>query len=206
MSSLLGLALVAAIVGSAGLAAADATTDAVDRLRAGADCTNKKSPHLAWCAIDWAKSRPGAVKPGLMIGLSIAIESDTDVPTALTDDVTVVVLQVDKDGPQLAANLKDVEGAPGVDTRAVDATAAAVRDRLSGKSRKVKLGKEVKAFTASLKGRGTRALNKGATAWTWATGKSAAELRQVGKFWVVVETPADGSAGRVITLLTTDVK
>jgi hypothetical protein len=205
-SKVLGLALATLALGLARPAAADATSDALAKLRAGADCGNKKTAHKAWCLIDWAKSKPGAVKPGLMIGLSIAIEADTDVASALTDDVTVVVLQIDKDGPQLSANLKDVEGAPGVNAKAVDATAAAILDRLVSKTHKVKLGKEVKAFADSLKGRGTRALTKGAAAWTWTTGHSAAELRLAGKYWVVVETPAEGSAGRVITLLTTDVK
>lgn len=201
------LAAAALVAAAASPAAADATDDAIAKLRAGADCTNKKSAHKDWCMADWAKGKAAALKPGLMIGLSVAIEADTDVDTALSDDVTLVFLQIDKDGPQLSATLKDVEGSPGVTTRHVDTATADVRKRLVSKIHSVKLGKELRAVANGLKGRSTRALTKGATAWTWDTGRSKAEMRQVGKYWVIVETPeGDDVAGRVITLLTTDVK
>lgn len=206
-SSLMLLALAAVGFGRSSLAAADATGDAIAKLAKGADCGNRTSAHKDWCPIvDWAKGKPAALKPSLMVGLSVAIESDTDVDTALTDDATVIALRVDKDGPQLSATLRDVEGAPGVTTRQVDPLEKDIRARLVGKIRKIKLGKEVRAFTDSLKGDGTRALTKGKDTWTWTTGHSSAEMRQVGKYWVIVETPDDSSTGRVISLLTTDVK
>ncbi len=206
-SSLMLLALAAVVFANVTPAAADATGDAVAKLLQGADCSNRKSAHKDWCMVaDWAKGKAAAVKLGLMVGLSVAIESDTDVGTALTDDVTVVALRIDKDGPQLSASLRDVEGATGVTTRHVDALEADIRARLVSKIHKIKLGKEVKAFTDTLAGKGTRALMKGKDAWTWTTGHSTAELRFVGKYWVIVETPDDGSRGRVISLLTADVK
>ncbi|HVV85115.1 MAG TPA: hypothetical protein VHE35_18750 [Kofleriaceae bacterium] len=199
------MTLAALVFGHAGVASADDTADALAKLRQGADCSNHKTAHKDWCMIEWDKGKAAAVKPGVMVGLSVGIEADTDVATALTDDVTPVVLRIDKDGPQLSANLHDVEGAPGITTKDVDALEQAIHDRLISKTHKVTLAKPVKAFVDSLKGQGTRALTKGKESWTWSTGHSNAELRLAGKYWVIIETPEDGS-GRVITLLTDDVK
>lgn len=201
------LIVLAGLTLAAGPARADATDDAVAALAKAADCGNKKSAHRAWCAAaDWAKGKPAALKPGLMVGLSIAVEADTDLAVALTDDLTVVMLQVDKDGPQLAATLKDVEAGPDITSRNLDTTEAAITDLLGGKGRKVTLPKDVKTVATGLKGRSTRAVTKGKAGWTWTTGHSAAELRQVGKVWVVIEAPDGGAAGRVITVLTDKVK
>ncbi len=68
------------------------------------------------------------------------------------------------------------------------------------------LTKAMRAFTDSLKGRGTRAMTRGKTGWTWTTDHSAAELREVGKTFIVIETPDGGSTGRTITILTNKVK
>ena len=202
----LALPIAALLLGLSSSARADATDDVAAKLRTAADCTNKASAKRAWCpAGDWAKGKPHTMKPGLWIGFSVSIENDTDISVALDDDVSLVVLRVDKDGPQLSATLRDVEGAPGVDTKQVDAVAAQVRATLAGKG-KVTLTKAMRAFTDSLKGRGTRAMTRGKTGWTWTTDHSAAELREVGKTFIVIETPDGGSTGRTITILTNKVK
>jgi len=201
------LVVLAGLTLAAAPALADSTDDAVAAVAKAADCSNKKSAHRAWCAAaDWAKGKPAALKPGLMVGLSIAVEADTDLAVALTDDLTVVMLQIDKDGPQLSATLKDVEAGPEITSRNLDTAEAAITDVLTGKGRKVTLPKDVKTVAAGLKGKGTRAVSKGKTGWTWTTGHSAAELRQVGKVWVVIETPDGGAAGRVVTILTDKIK
>jgi hypothetical protein len=205
--SLLVLPMAALLFGGVSPAAADATDDAVAKLRQGADCTNKASAHKIWCAAaEWSKGKPHTMKPGLWIGFSVSIEPDTDVGTALEDDVSLVLMRVDKDGPQLSAQLKDVEGAPGVDTKQVDAVVGKVRAALAGKGT-VKLDGGIKAFGDSLKGRGTRAMTRQKAAWVWTTGHgSSVELREVGKTFVIVETPDGGTPGRTITILTEKVK
>ncbi len=205
-SSLMWLASAALVLGGVSSAAADPTADAVAKLRQGADCGNKASKHRLWCpAAEWAKGKPHTMKPGLWIGLSVSIEADTDLETALTDDASLVVLRVDKDGPQLSATLREVEGAPGVDTKAVDDATAAVRAVLAGKG-KVTLSKPVRAFTDSLKGGGTRAMTRTKIEWTWTTGHGGAALREVGSAFVVIETPEGDNPGRTITILTDKVK
>lgn len=200
------LVLAALVLAAPSLAAADPTNDAVAKLKTGADCANKASTHKAWCpATEWAKGKPHTLKPGLWIGYSVSIEADTDVGVALTDDVSVVVMRIDKDGPQLSAQLMEVEGAPGVDTKQVDTISAQVAAALGGKG-KVTLTKPMRAFTDGLKGRGTRAMTRTKDEWTWTTGSSTAQLREVGKAFIIVEIPDGGNAGRTITILTNRVK
>lgn len=205
-STLSILALAALVLGPAASAAADPTDDAVAKLRTGADCASKATPHKIWCAAaDWGKGKPHTMKPGIWIGFSVSVDADTDLSTALTDDASLVFLRVDKDGPQLSATLKEIEGAPGVDTKQVDATAAQVKAALAGKG-SVKLTGGIKTLADSLKGRGTRAMTRLKAGWVWTTGSSAAELREVGKTFVVIETPDGGNPGRTITILTNRVK
>ncbi|MBK9031014.1 MAG: hypothetical protein IPL61_06710 [Myxococcales bacterium] len=61
------------------------------------------------------------------------------------------------------------------------------------------LPKDLVAYLRTLKGE--HAVSKTGPAWTW-TGPGTAELRKVGKFWVVIETPSEGADGRFITILT----
>lgn len=205
-STLSFLAVAALFLGAAAPAAADPTDDAVAKLRTGADCGNKASPHKIWCAAaDWSKGKPHTMKPGLWIGFSVSVEADTDIATALDDDAALVLFRVDKDGPQLSAQLKEIEGAPGVDTKQVDAAAKQVKAALAGKG-KVKLSGAIKTLADSLKGRGTRAMTRQKSGWTWTTGSSAAELREVGKTFIIIETPDGGNPGRTITILTASVK
>ena len=205
-SSLVLATLAAALLGRAAPAAAGPTDDAVAKLRQGADCGNKASKHKIWCAAaDWSKGKPHTMKPGFWLGFSVSIEADTDLATALSDDVSLVLMRVDKDGPQLSAQLRELEGAPGVDTRTVDALSAKVAAALAGKGT-IKLDGAVKKFADSLVGRGTRAMTRNKDAWVWTTdADSSIELREVGKTFVIVETP-DGSTGRVVTILTEKVK
>ena len=200
------LAVAALVVGGVSPVAADPTDDAIAKLRTGADCANKASTHKIWCAAaDWSKGKPHTLKPGLWIGFSVSVEDDTDIATALDDDAALILLRVDKDGPQLAATLKEVEGAPDVDTRQVDATSAQVKAALAGKG-SVKLSGGIKALAASLKGRSTRPMTRDKSGWKWTTDHSAAELREVGKTFVIVEAPEGGNPGRTITILTDRVK
>jgi hypothetical protein len=203
------LAVAALVMGGAAPLAADPTDDAMGKLRTSADCSNKTSPHKIWCAAaDWSKGKPHTLKPGLWIGFSVSVEAgaDADLATALDDDAALVLLRVDKDGPQLSAQLKEVEGSPGVDTKQVDATAAAVKAALGGKGT-VKLSGGIKTLADGMKGRGTRAMTRGKTGWTWTTDdNSSAELREVGKTFVVVQAPDGGNPGRTVTILTNRVK
>lgn len=205
--SLVLLPLAAVLLGRAAPAAAGPTDDAMAKLRQGADCSNKASAHKIWCAAaDWSKGKPHTMKPGYLIGFSVSIESDTDIDTALSDDVSLVIVRFDKDGPELSAQIREIEGAPGVDTKQVDALSSQVRATLGGKG-SVKLAGAVKKYADSLVGKGTRAMKREKDGWVWTTeNNSAIEMREVGKTFVIVETPDGGNTGRIVTILTEKVK
>lgn len=195
------------LVASSGAVRADATADVLGRLADAASCSDKASPLRVWCpAASWAKGKPAALKPGLMVGVTVAIAADSDVRQALSDKVTFVLLVVDKDGPQLSATLRDVNPESDDEARSVAEAIAGVATVLKGKARTVKLPKDLRAFADSLRGRSTRAVLRGKTGWTWTTEHNQAELRRVGTVWVVIETPRDGGAGRFVTVLTDKVK
>ena len=70
-----------------------------------------------------------------------------------------------------------------------------------GKSKTAKLPKDLATYVKSLGSKSGHVATKGDQGWTF-TGEAAAELRKVGKFWVVIETPSSGPDGRFITILT----
>lgn len=50
------------------------------KLADAARCKDKASVWRAWCpATSWAKGKPGAPKPGVMVGVTVALAADTDV-------------------------------------------------------------------------------------------------------------------------------
>lgn len=195
------------LVARPGTSHADDTAAMLAKLDAGAQCADKRSVWRAWCpAVQWAKGKPGTLKPGVMVGITVAIQADADVAQALSDKVTFVILAIRKDGKAMRATLRDVtpdnDDEAAMLAEAVFATAGV----LKGKAKVVTLASGLRAFADSLVAKAERQLTRTRTGWTWETDHNRAELRQIGAVRVVIETPKDGSAGRFITILTDKVK
>ena len=108
LAAVVVLALTLAL--GAATARADDTDAVLTRLGEAASCKDKSSPWRAWCpATGWAKGKAGALKPGVMAGITVALPADADVKQALTDNVTFVVLAVKKDGKKLHITLRDIK-------------------------------------------------------------------------------------------------
>jgi hypothetical protein len=184
-------------------AAADDTDVTLARLADAAKCKNKASPWRAWCpATTWAKGKAGALKPGVMAGITVAIAADADVQQALTERVTFVVLAVRRDGKKLVAALRDVKPENDSESEMVAKAVMGVAAVLKGKAKEVVLDKDLRDFADSLVAQASRDVAKTRTGWIWDTDDNHVELRQVGTAWVVIETPKTGGAGRFVTVLT----
>jgi len=206
----------AAVVSAARPARADTgdTADVLAHLEGAARCRDKGSPLRAWCpATGWERGKAAPLRRGFLVGITVAVAPDGDgavddgvVGRALIDRVTFVVLQIDRDGPQWAANLRDVQPSGDDEERMLADALFQVAAVLKGKAARVTLAPELRAFAAGLRGTSTRALTRGKHGWTWRTEHNDAELRKVGSVWVVIEAPRDGSAGRFVTVLTDRVR
>lgn len=198
---------VSSVLAAPAPARADDTDDLLAKLAVAADCGNRASVHRAWCpAVGWAKGKPGPLKRGFMAGVTVAITADADVGQALTNQVRFVILAVGKDGPQFSAALRDVQPETDEESVMVAKAVFGVAAVLKAKAKRVTLPPGLRAFADSLTRELTRALRRGQAGWTWTTDANTAELRRVGGFWVVIEAPKDGGAGRFVTVLTDKVK
>lgn len=183
------------------------TASATARLGVAANCKDKASPWRTWCgAATWAKGKPGTLKPGIMVGVTVALPADADVKQALSDRVSFVVLAARKDGAKLLVTLRDITPENAAETEMVAKAVMGVSAVLKGKAKAVVLEPDLRRFADSLLPAADRVTVRTKSGWTWENEANRAELRQVGNAWVVIETPKAGGAGRFVTVLTGKVR
>ena len=183
------------------------TANAAARLGVAANCKDKASPWRTWCpAATWAKGKAGTLRPGIMVGVTVALPADADVKQALSDRVSFVVLAVRKDGAKLLVTLRDITPENAAETEMVAKAVMGVSAVLKGKAKDVVLVPDLRGFADSLVPAADRLATKTKSGWTWENDANRAELRQVGNAWVVIETPKAGGAGRFLTVLTSKVR
>lgn len=108
--------------------------------------------------------------------------------------------------PGLLKQLHDAAGCPSEDAPhriwciAADGFAA-VALVFKGKAEQAELPKDLLDYVSGLPKSASYPVEKGQTGWTL-KGASTAELRQVGEFWVAVETPSQGPEGIFVSIFT----
>jgi len=170
-------------------------------LRSAATCDTKDgakpSPFRPWCvATDFAKGTSAPLPKGkILVGLTIELPADKDAADELIHGVTFAALAVDKDGK---LKLTDVKSTSQEDTKTLGQAVFDVGAVFKGKAAVAKLPKELADFAKTLQGAYTA--TKAGAEWRW-QGASAARMRKVGAFWVIIETPKAGN-GIFATILT----
>ena len=131
----------------------------------------------------------------ILVGLTVQVENGTDVRAALTKRVSFVALAIDADGK---VKLTDVAASGSDEQKLVLEAVANVTTVFKGKARTAKLPHVLGDYLKTLGG--AYATTKSGDQWTW-QGKAASQLRKVGAFWVVLETPAanDGVFATILT-------
>ncbi|HEY1558903.1 MAG TPA: hypothetical protein VGF94_28965 [Kofleriaceae bacterium] len=198
----LRLALVALVLSFAVPARADSTGDkltaALGKLATAASCSNKASPWRPWCiaATGWAGGKVGELPKGkVLLGITIELEDGKDTAKQLGDAVGLSAWAIDGDG-----KLKVTYVTPSNEDEKKPIAEALfdLSSQMKGKTASAAIPKDLAGYVGGLKG--AYAATKGKTEWTW-QGKSAARARQVGAYWVVVETP-DAGNGFFVTVFT----
>lgn len=194
----LALALAAAPVAAKRMKP-DPTRLALAELHGAAGCDDKAAPHRAWCvaADGWVRGTAAKLPMGkVLLGIRVQRPAAATGPWDLAaEPIGLVALTVWHDGP--ANELRLTALTP---PRAA-AAAADVAAVLAGAKRSVKVTADLRTTLKALaKKNGARA-SKGTSGWLW-MGDNGSELRKVGKHWVIIEGPADGSDDRSITILT----
>jgi len=185
--------------------APDPTRDVLGALDQAAHCVDDKSPLRVWCiaANGWSSGTPAALPVGkVLVGITLARKVAATGAWDLLSDPTIKVaaLAVTKVGKVVKVKLTDVEPTSDAEHLMAAQALAAVTITFKGGKPAV-LPKDLKQYLKTLGKRGEHPVAKGAEGWTW-TGPGTAELRKVGKFWVVIETTSQGDDGRFITILT----
>jgi hypothetical protein len=196
--SLLFSALLASCLATAWTpAAADVLDDRLARLRDGADCANKASPLRVWCpAADFKRGNAGPSLAGkTLVGFTVRLPDGGKVTDALSGNVSLAALAI---GPDGKAVLVDVRPTNKGEEEEVARGIISLTLVLKGQAATATLAPGLAGYFKSVKGR--YPATKGADEWTW-TGAAPTRMRQVGKVWVVLETPADGK-GIFATVLT----
>lgn len=190
---MLATAMAATLFGNA-IAKDDPTTTTLAQLAKAANCTATASPWRPWCiATEWSTGKAELPK-GTLVGLTVELADKADFKTALSDKVTMVALAITGDKAKLVDIKPTEKGEDVMIAKAVMAVAVVFK----GKAPKATLPKDLAGY---IKGRkGEYKMTKGATEISWA-GASAAQLRKVGAYWVVIEKPAKGN-GIFATILT----
>lgn len=183
----------------------DPTMRVLADLHVAAGCDEKASPHRLWClaADGWATGTPAKLPMGkVLIGVTISRAASATGAWDLAADPSIGLsaLAVRHDGAANELKLYAITPSNDAEKLANAQTLANVAAALKGKGKTVKVPKDLATYLKSLGAKSGYFATKGATGWTW-PGDSAGELRKVGKYWVVVETPKTGDA-RFITILT----
>ncbi len=214
LATLAAAALVAVVAITATPATAkrrnpDPTAVLLGDLSTAARCNEKASPFRPWCiaADGWASGT--VVKPPVgkvLVGITIRRTTAATAPWDLAADPTIglAALVVRRDGPAVELRLADINPTKDDEKPQIADALANVSTVLKGKGSTVKVPPPLAAYLKSLSKKSGHVATKGATGWTWSAGKDMplGELRKVGKFWVVIETPTAGAEGRFITVLT----
>ncbi len=183
----------------------DPTMRVLADLHVAAGCDDKASAQRAWCiaADGWATGTPGKLPMGkVLLGLTIQHSASSTGTWDLAADPTIglAALAVRHDGPANELKLYAITPSTDAEKVAMAQTVGNLATALKGKGKSVKVPKALATHLRSLGKKSGHFATKGATGWTW-TGDSAGELRKVGAYWVVIETPKSGD-GRFITILT----
>lgn len=175
----------------------DLTTDRLDALRVAAKCDDKASPFRPWCiAAAFSTGTAAALPKGkVLVGMTIELEVGKDASTALTQSVSFTALAVGKDGK---VKLTMVKPENDDENKAVAESVFNAAAVFKGKAKSAKLPKALADYFKTLKGQ--YATKKAGSDWLWA-GASAARMRKVGAFWVVIEVPKANN-GIFATILT----
>lgn len=183
----------------------DPTMRALADLHVAAGCDDKASPQRVWCiaADGWATGTPAKLPMGkVLVGLTIQRAATATGAWDLAADPTigVVALAVRHDGPANELKLYAITPSTDAEKLAMAQTVGNLAAVMKGKGKSVKVTKDLASYLKSLGKKSGYFATKGATGWTW-TGDAAGELRKVGAYWVVIETPKSGD-GRFISILT----
>jgi hypothetical protein len=173
----------------------DPTTSALALLKQAARCDDKTSPWRPWCiATEWSNGS-NQMPAKTLVGITIELEDGKDVKQALRDRVSFSALAVGADGKVKLTFITPT--AKGEDVMLADALMQ-VSAVFKGKAKTARLPNSLAGHLGGMKG--TYKPEKTKIGWTW-QGASAAEIRKVGNFWVVIERPAKGN-GIFATVLT----
>ncbi|MBK9035361.1 MAG: hypothetical protein IPL61_29590 [Myxococcales bacterium] len=178
----------------------DPTRLALAELQGAAGCDDKASPRRAWCvaADGWVHGTAAKLPMGkVLIGITVQRPAAATGPWDLATEPTIglVALTVWHDGPANELRLTTLT------PQHLPEVVAEVAAVLTGKKRSVKVPAELRTTLKSLAKKNGYRASKGASGWMW-MGDNGSELRKVGKHWVVIEGPANGSDDRTITILT----
>ena len=185
---------------------ADDATDRVARLlgklHAGANCDDKASPLRPWCiaADGWAKGKSAALpKASVLVGITVTLTEGDVVETELREKVTLSALAFKTDGAHTYVKLASITPSNDDENLQVMKAVGGVSMVLKGKAKKAALPKDLADYVASLPAAASHELTKTSTGWSWTGDQVAAELRQVGDAWVVIEPSGNGMYVTVLT-------
>ncbi len=188
--------LIAATLLLAGVAFAkdDPTPAALAQLKTAAKCSDKASVWRPWCiATDWAKGKAQMPK-GNLVGLTVRLPNGSDFGKAISENVTFVALAVTGD----KLTLIDIKPSDKSEEAGIAEAVFNVAGVFKGKMKTATLPKDLAGYIKTRPGK--YAAEKTATEVKW-QGTSAAQLRKVGPYWVIIEVP-DAADGIFVTILT----
>ena len=181
------MAVAVASLMTLGVAYGDKRTDTITRsleqLRTDTKCSDKGSPHRAWCiATGFVKGTAPALPKKPLIGIGILFGGQRDVATAL-EDTRFMTVAFDPVANKLAIHEPNPSNA--AEEKEYATNLAQLRAVLDGKAKTVKLSKTMATFVREWKG--TDPLEKVGTTWIYSDDDSTRQLRRVGDRWVLVE-------------------
>jgi hypothetical protein len=190
--------MVAALLLSAGAAQGkdpvkkNATT-LLAELHAAASCPSTDGAYRVWCipADGWAKGTPAAISDGTrgLLGLTIALSKKGAAKDEMVSDVSLSVLAIKADKGKVLAKITSIKPTSDDETKMVAEAVAELAVLYKGKSDKAQVSKDLADYVGQLAAAASYPVTKGKTGWTFSGESDAAELRQVGDYWIAVETP-----------------
>jgi len=176
----------------------DKLGDRLGKLATAASCADKTSPWRPWCiaATGWATGKAGELPKGkVLLGITIELEDGKELAVQLRDKVSLAAFAIDKDGK---VKVTSVTPSNDDESKSIAAAVFAVSSQMKGKASVAKVSKDLAGYVGGLHGKYDA--TKGPAEWSW-KGASAGRGRQVGSYWVVVETPDRGN-GYFVSIMT----